>query len=110
MGDATTDITSQEELSVCAGWIEDNMPAEDFLKVLHAKTTNAEAITCYLRQFLQSKNISFDKMRGLDGSNTMSGHRSGDQTRLRLHATNVCTFHVSANDKEILSKSRQITI
>ena len=88
MADESTDVASQEKLSVCARWIEDNKPVEHFIRILHAKEKNAQAIACYLRTFLKSKNIGFDKMRGLgfDGTNTMSGHRSGVQTRLRLHA------------------------
>ena len=55
------------------------MPVEHFLGNLHAKENNVQDITCYLRTFLQCKNMSFDRMRGpdFDGTNTMSGHRSG---------------------------------
>ena len=95
MADESTDVASQEELSLCARWIEDNKPVEHFLGILHAKEKNAQAIACYLRTFLQSKNIGFDKMRGLgfDGTNTMSGHRSGVQIRLRLHAPSSIYVH-----------------
>ena len=95
MADESTDVASQEELSVCARWIEDNKPVEHFLSILHVKEINAQAIACYLRTFLQSKNIGFDRMRGLgfDGTNTMSGHRSGVQTRLRLHAPSSIYVH-----------------
>ena len=39
--------------------------------------------------------MSFEKMRGLgfDGTNTMSGHRSGVQTRLRVHAPSALYVH-----------------
>ena len=85
MADESTDVASQEGESVCARRIEDNKPVEHFLAVLHAKEKNAQAIACYLQTFLQSKIIGFDRMRGLgsDGTNSMSGHRSGVQTRLR---------------------------
>ena len=45
--------------------------------------------------FLQSKGIGFEKMRGIgfDGTNTMSGHRSRVQTRLRLHAPSAVYVH-----------------
>ena len=95
MADESTDVASQEELSVCARWIEDNKPVEHFLGILHAKEKNAQAIACYLRTFLQSKNIGVEKMRGLgfDGTNTISGHGSGVQIRLRLHAPSSINAH-----------------
>ena len=59
------------------------------------KNNNAEAITSYLVAFLQSKSIGFEKMHriGFDGTNIMSGHRSGVQTRLRLHAPSSVYVH-----------------
>lgn len=33
MADESTDVASQEELSVCARWIEDNKPVEHFLSI-----------------------------------------------------------------------------
>ncbi|KAI6658864.1 E3 SUMO-protein ligase [Oopsacas minuta] len=95
MADESTDVASQEELLVCARWIEDNKSVEHFLGILHAKEKNAQAIACYPRTFLHSKNICFDKMRGLgfDGTKTMSGHRSGVQIRLRLHAPSFIYVH-----------------
>ena len=73
---------------MCARWLHQNKPVEHFLGILQAKETNAEAIAGYISNFLQSRGIAFEKLRGLgfDGANTMSGHRTGVQTRLRLHA------------------------
>ena len=95
MADEGTDIASKEELSVCALWLQDSKPVEHFLGIVQAKETNAEAITGYLVAFLQSKGIGFEKMRGIgfDGTNTMSGHRSGVQTCLRLHAPSAIYVH-----------------
>ena len=72
MADKSTDSASQEELSVCARW-------------LHA---TAELISDHLITFLKSSDISLEKMRGLgfDGASNMSGHRSGVQRRLKVHA------------------------
>ena len=95
MADEGTDVASKEELSVCARWLQDGKPVEHFLGIVQAKETNAEAITGYLAAFMQSKDIGFEKMRGIsfDGTNTMSGHRSGVQTRLRLHAPSAVYVH-----------------
>ena len=51
--------------------------------------------------FLRSKNISFDRMRGIgfDGTNTMSGHKSGVPTRLRLHAP--CYIYVHCRSHKL---------
>ena len=97
MADESTDVSSLEELSVCARWLDltENKPVEHFLGIVHAKEINAEAITGYLTTFLHSRNIGFEKMRGLgfDGTNTMSGHRSGVQTRLKVHAPSAVYVH-----------------
>ena len=47
--------------------------------IVHAKETNAQAIAGYLCDFIKSKDLRFENLRGLgfDGTNTMSGHRSG---------------------------------
>ena len=76
-----------------------NKPVEHFLGIIHAKETNAEALTGYLKDFLQSKAIKLENMRGLgfDGTNTMSGHRTGVQNHLRFLSPNAlyiyCRFH-----------------
>ena len=95
MADESTDVASQEELSVCARWLEQNKAVEHFLGIVQAKETNAQAIAGYLCAFMESRNIGFEKMRGLgfDGTHTMSGHRSGVQTRLRVHAPSAIYVH-----------------
>ena len=79
MADESTDVSSQEELSVCARWVQNGKPVEHFLGIVQAKETTAEAITHYLCSFLEARNIDLNKMRGLgfDGANTMAGHRTG---------------------------------
>ena len=68
---------------------------EHLLGVIQAKETNAEAIAGYISDFLQSRSITFEKMRGLgfDGASTMSGNRTGVQTHLRLHAPSAIYVH-----------------
>ena len=63
--------------------------------MVQTKKTNAEAIIGYFVAFLQSSGIGFEKMRGInfDGTSTISGHRSGVQTHLRLHASSAVYVH-----------------
>ncbi len=88
---------------MCARWLRQNKPVEHFLGIMKAKETNAGAITGYLCAFLQSKAIGFEKMRGLgfDGTNTMSGHRSGVQTRLKLHAPSAIYVHCRCHQLQL---------
>ena len=75
MGDESTDISSKEELSVCARWLADNKPVEDFLGIIHVKESTKE-IKSDLCNFLQSKSNKMHEV-GFDGVNTMAGHRTG---------------------------------
>ena len=103
MADESADVASQEKLSVCARWLDQNKPVEHFLGIIHAKETNARAIAGYLCEFMKSKGITFEKMRGLgfDGANTMSGHRSGVQMHLRLHAPSAIYIHCRCHQLQL---------
>lgn len=50
---------------MCARWLHHNKTVEHFLGDIQAKETNAEAIAGYISDFLQSRSITFEKMRGL---------------------------------------------
>lgn len=44
LADECTDVSSKEELSVCARWLDDtDKPVERFLGIIHAKETNAKS-------------------------------------------------------------------
>ena len=62
MADESTDIAFQEELSVCARWIQKNKPVEHFLGIVYTKEVNAQAIAGYLCDFMKSRGISFENM------------------------------------------------
>ena len=53
MADEATDISSKEDLSVCARWLENNKPVDHFLGIVHAKETTAKGITSHLCTFLK---------------------------------------------------------
>ena len=103
MADESTDVSSKEELSVCARWLENNKPVEHFLGIMQAKETAAEAITSDLCNFLDSKSVDLKKMRGLgfDGASTMSGCRTGVQTRLRLHSPSAVYVHCRCHQLQL---------
>ena len=103
MADESTDVSSKEELSICARWEQDNKPVEHFLGIVPAKETIAEAISSYLCAFLESKSIDITTMRGLgfDGTNTMSGQRSGVQKRLRLHSPSAVYVHCRCHQLQL---------
>ncbi len=95
MADESTDISSKEELAICGRWLEDGKAVEGFLGLVHVHEVNAEALTKYLLAFLHDKGISLQKIRGLgfDGTNTMSGERSGVQKRMRSLVPSALYIH-----------------
>ena len=103
MADESTDISSQEEVSVCARWLHNKKPVEHFLGIMTAKETTAKAIAGYLCTFFESKNMDVTKMSGLgfDGASTMSGQRSGVQLRLRLHSPSAIYVHCRCHQLQL---------
>ena len=94
MNDESTDSASQDELSVCARWLHEGKVVEH-LGIIHVKGTTAELISDHLITFLKSSGISLEKMRGFgfDGASNMSGHRSGIQRCLKVHAPSAIYIH-----------------
>ena len=103
MADESTDVSSKEELSICARWEQGGKTVEHFLGIMTAKETTAQAISTYLCDFLESKSINMTKMRGIgfDGANTMSGKRSGVQKRLRLHSPSAVYVHCRCHQLQL---------
>ena len=71
--------------------------------IMPAKETTAQAIATYLCDFLEFKSIDITKMRGIgfDGTNTMSGQRSGVQKRLRLHSPSAVYVHCQCHQLQL---------
>ena len=103
MADESTDVSSKEEVSICGRWLESGKPVEHFLGIIHARVVTAEALTHYLLQFLQDKGIPIQKLRGLgfDGTNTMSGNKSGVQIRMRCHAPSALFVHCRCHQLQL---------
>lgn len=64
------------------------------LGLVHVREVNAEALTKYLLAFLNDKGISLHGL-GFDGTNTMSGERSGVQKRMRCLVPSVLSLSLS---------------
>ncbi len=88
LADECQDITSQEELSICFRWLVNGCPEEHYLTTLHVKSTDANAITGAIISYMSEKNLEYRKLvgQGYDGAAAFSGHRSGVQKRMRVHA------------------------
>ena len=76
LADECTDISCKEELSVCARCLHQNKPVEHFLGITHVKETTDQAIASYLSDFLQSKSINLENIRGLEFDDTELGFKN----------------------------------
>ena len=105
MADESTDVSSYEEMSICARWIQEGKPVEHFLGILRAHETDAQSLTKYLLDFIRDKNIDINAIRGLgfDGTNTMSGARTGVQRRVRVHAPSALYVHCRCHQLQLAS-------
>ena len=77
MADECTDISTVEELSIFCRWVEDGVPLEHFLEIIHLKRADAETIYSSLLDCLKLKNLQVKKIVGVgfDGANTFSGQQ-----------------------------------
>lgn len=90
MADESTDISTIEEMSICARWVTAAGNVEEhFLGLVSLKSCNAETISTELIAFLKLKKIQANKMRGqgYDGASTMSGKKNGVQQRMRVQCS-----------------------
>lgn len=87
MADESCDVSTVEELSICARCLNNGKPEEHFLKLIPIDRANA-GTTADKIKFLDEKHLLASKIRatGLDGAAAMSGVRTGVQARLRCHS------------------------
>lgn len=76
---------------------------EHFIGILHVTEVDAQAITQTLVSFLDDKGIPMEGLRGLgfDGTNTMSGERSGVQKRMRYHSPSALYVHYRCHQLQL---------
>ena len=63
MADESTDVSSKEELSICARWLDNGAAVERFLGMVHVTDVHAEALTDYLTTFLHDNGLSLQEIR-----------------------------------------------
>ena len=95
MADECTDISTVEELSIFYRWVEDGVPVENFLEIIHLKRADAETIYSSLVDCLKLKNLQVKKIVGMgfDGANAFSGNRTGVQARVKKLAPHALFVH-----------------
>lgn len=86
--DETTDISDRAELSIFIRYVNSDTHKvnEEFLGMVEVVgSKGAEALFNIICEVLENKGIDMNKMmfNGMDGTNTMSGERSGLQRRFR---------------------------
>ena len=57
LAEACTDISTQEELSICCRWLINGSIEEHFLTILHVTSTDAATITDALTSFIGGKEL-----------------------------------------------------
>ena len=88
MADESCDVSTIEELSICACWLNNGKPEEHFLKLIAVSRTDAETIASAIEAFLDQNNLLATNIRttGFDGDAAMIGVRTGVQARLRCNS------------------------
>ena len=95
MADECTDVATIEEMSVFCRWEEEGSPEEHFLEIVHLKQANAESIYSALVECLKEKNLQVSKIIGMgfDGASTLSGKKTGVETRIKKLAPHALFVH-----------------
>ena len=105
MADECKEISTQEDLSICCGWMVNGCPEEHFLTILHVKSTDAEEITRALTTYVSDKELEYTKLvgQGYDGASAFSCVHSGVQKRMRVHAAHALYIHYSCHRLQLAS-------
>ena len=57
MADESCDVSTIEELSICARWLNNGKPVEHFLKLIDISRTDAQTIASAIKAFLDQNNL-----------------------------------------------------
>ena len=101
--DESCNISTVEELSICARLLNNGKPEEHFLKLIPVDRTDAATIASTIKAFPDQNNLLATKMRaiGLDGAAAMSGVRTGVQARLRCHSPLAIYIHCRCHQLQL---------
>jgi hypothetical protein len=103
MVDESCVVSTVEELSICARWLNNGKPEEHFLKLIRVDQTDAATIASAIKAFLDQNNLLATKIRaiGLDGAAAVSGVRTGVQARLRCHSPLAIYIHCRCHQLQL---------
>ena len=103
MADESCDVSTVEELSICARWLNNGKPEEHFIKLIAVSRTDAETIASAIKAFLDENNLLATNIRaiGLDGAAAMSGMRTGVHARLRHDSALAIYIHCRCHQLQL---------
>ena len=100
MADETRDISNKEQLAVCVRWVDgENAVHEDLFGVVHVVKTDAENITCAIKDVLARCSLPMEACKGqaYDGAAAMMGHLNGVGTRIQREVPAAFPIHCFAH-------------
>ena len=86
MCDEYTDLSNEEQLSICVRWVDDNLEAhEDFLGYYQIHNIKSNTIVSAIKDALVRFELPLTNLRGqtYDGASNMMGHKSGVAKQIR---------------------------
>ena len=100
LADETTDISCQEQLSLCARFLNDDLAIEEcFLQYVPIADLSGKNLTSTIITKLSEIGIDVSKMRGqgYDGAAAMSGKLNGAQSHIRQITPTALYVHCAAH-------------
>ena len=89
--DETTDVSTQQQLSICLRYYDEELQAirEDFVTLVHTMSATGAHIRDKIKEFLNNMGLSMQRLRGqgYDGGSNMKGKIKGLQALLQRRAT-----------------------
>ena len=117
MADETTDVSKQEQMSLCIRYIDPDLTypliREDFLKFVVVSDLSGQGLAKTIIENLQSAGINLDFLigQGYDGAASMSGHLNGAQAVIRKKYPKAIFVHCSAHSLNLaINDACKITV
>ena len=106
--DETTDVSTKEQVSICARFLTDDMtPKEMFLGLYETNSTTGETLTHVIIDALTRFGLPLEKLRGqcYDGASNMSGAFRGVQARVKELQPQALYVHCTAHSLNLALQS-----